>query len=153
MLNIGSLSDMDCSQCSRLKSSMHFKFDLALQNIPLSKQSFKPQPQIENEDITWNPQNNMPATSTNKRRSLSLQEVRLDGWFLILHIVLEHMYHIIHAQVSYEICVSFLYYWIDILDSNQPFIWKAEIWEPFKMKLIRGLRSWTRIAVSEVIQP
>ena len=31
-------------QCSRLKSSILFKCDLALQNIPLSKQ----QPQIEN---------------------------------------------------------------------------------------------------------
>ena len=119
MLNIGSLSDMDCSQCSRLKSSMHFKFDLALQNIPLSKQSFKPQPQIENEDITWNPQYNMPTTETNKRRSLSLQEVELDGWFLIFRIVLEHMYHIIHAQLSYEFCVSFLYYWIRTNPSSE----------------------------------
>ena len=39
-------------QCSRLKSSMPFKPDLALQNIPLSKQPFKTQPQIENEDVT-----------------------------------------------------------------------------------------------------
>jgi hypothetical protein len=29
-----------------------FKCDLALQNIPLSKQPFKMQPQIENEDVT-----------------------------------------------------------------------------------------------------
>ena len=42
------------SLCSvpRLKSSMPFKHDLALQNIPLSKQPFKMQPQIENEDVT-----------------------------------------------------------------------------------------------------
>ena len=42
-----------------------------------------------NEDITWSPQYNLLVTRTNKRRALSLQEVELDGWFLILHIVLE----------------------------------------------------------------
>ena len=62
---------------------------LALQNIPLSKQPFQTQPQTENEDITWSPQCNLPGTRTDKRRALSLQEVELDGWFLILHIVLE----------------------------------------------------------------
>ena len=40
------------TQCSRLKSSMLFKCDLALQNIPLSKQPYKTQPEIENEDVT-----------------------------------------------------------------------------------------------------
>jgi hypothetical protein len=39
-------------QCSRLKSSMPFKLDLALQNIPLSKQPFKMQPHIKHEDFT-----------------------------------------------------------------------------------------------------
>ena len=68
---------------------MPFKRNLALQNIPLSKQPFKMQPQIQIEDITWSPQYNLPATRTNKRRASSLQEVELDGWFLILHIVLE----------------------------------------------------------------
>jgi hypothetical protein len=39
-------------QCSRLKSSMPFKHDVALQNIPLPKQPFKMQPsQIESEDV------------------------------------------------------------------------------------------------------
>ena len=61
------------SQCSRLKSSMPFKRDVALQNIPLSKQPFKTQPRIENRDITWSPKYNLPATRTNKRRALSLQ--------------------------------------------------------------------------------
>ena len=83
----------------------------------------------------------MPATRTNKRRALSLQE--LDGWFLILHIVLEHVYHIIHAQVYYDFCISFLCSWIDMLNLNQPFNWRVEPWEPFKMKLIWGLQSWT----------
>ena len=40
-------------QCSRLKSSMPFKRDSALQNIPVPKQPFRTQPQIENEeDVT-----------------------------------------------------------------------------------------------------
>ena len=34
---------------------MPFKRDLGLQNTPLSKQPFKTQPQIENEDIIWSP--------------------------------------------------------------------------------------------------
>ena len=73
-------------QCSRLKSSMPFKCDLVLQYIPLSKQPFIMQPQIENEDVTWSPQYNMTITRTNKWRALSLQEVELDSWFLILQI-------------------------------------------------------------------
>ena len=36
----------------RLKSSMPLKRDLALQNIPPSKQPSKMQPQIEDEDVT-----------------------------------------------------------------------------------------------------
>jgi hypothetical protein len=78
---------------------MPFKLDLALQNIPLSKQPFKTEPQIEKEDITWSPQYNPPTTRTNKCRALSLQEVELDGWFLMLHIVLETYTNTIHAQV------------------------------------------------------
>ena len=35
---------------------MAFKRDLALQNVPLSKQPFKLQSQIENEDVTWSSQ-------------------------------------------------------------------------------------------------
>ena len=62
------------------KSLMPFKRNLALQNIPPSKQpSFKTQPQIENEDVTSSPQHNMLVTITTKRRALSLQEVELDG--------------------------------------------------------------------------
>ena len=45
------------------------------------------QPQIENEDITWSPEYNLPSTRTNNHRVLSLQEVELDDWFLILDIV------------------------------------------------------------------
>ena len=39
-------------QCLRLKSSMPFIGDLALQFTPLSKEPFKMQPQVEKEDIT-----------------------------------------------------------------------------------------------------
>jgi hypothetical protein len=39
-------------QCSRMKSSMPLIRDLVFQNTPLSKQPFKTQPQIENEDVT-----------------------------------------------------------------------------------------------------
>ena len=55
----------------------------------LSKQPFKTQPQIENEDLARSPQYNLHAIRTNKRRALSLQEVESDGWSLILDIVLE----------------------------------------------------------------
>ena len=119
------------------------KHDLALQNTPLSKQPFIMQPQIENEGITWSPQYNLPATRTNKRRALSLQEVELGGWFLILHIVPETCTIYFMHKFNMSFCVSFLYSWIDILNLNQPFNWKAEIWEPFKIKLIWGLQSWT----------
>ena len=43
------------NQCSRLKSSMPFKCNLALQNVALLKQPFKMQSQIENEDVAWSP--------------------------------------------------------------------------------------------------
>ena len=58
---------------------MPFVCDLALQNIHLSKQPSRTQPQIENEDITRSPQYNRPATRIDKRKGLSLQEVELDG--------------------------------------------------------------------------
>ena len=40
-----------------------------------------------------------------------------------------------------------LYSWIDVLNLNQLFNWRAEIWEPFKMKLIWGLQSWILIPI------
>ena len=58
---------------------MPFKRDVALRNTPLSKQPFKTQPQIENEDVTRRPQYNTPVTRTNKHRELSLQDMELDG--------------------------------------------------------------------------
>ena len=79
---------------------MPFKRDLTRQNIPLSKQPFQTQPQIENDDITGSPPYNLPATRTNKHRASSLQEMKLDGRFLILHIIPKNMYHAIHARIQ-----------------------------------------------------
>ena len=73
----------------KIEGSKPFTCDLALQNIPLWKQSFKTQPQIETKDVTWSSQYNLPTTRIKNCRTLSLQEVELDGPFLILHIVLE----------------------------------------------------------------
>jgi hypothetical protein len=62
------------------------------------------------------------ATRISKRRALSLQEVELVRWLILnsLHCT-RSMYHIIHAQVYYKFCISFLYFCIDVLDLNQPF--------------------------------
>ena len=104
--------------------------------------SLKTQPQIETHtsieilNINYMPQK--PTCVTNivttrsKVRWLILNSSHCTG----------NMYHIIHAQVQCELCISFLYSWIDVLDSNQPFNWRAKIREPFKMKLIWGLQSW-----------
>ena len=122
---------------------MPFKCDLALQNIPLSKQHFKTQSEIENEDVTWNPQYNPPITRTNKRRAVSLQEVEFDGCFLILHTVLETC----TVQFMHKFNMSLIFYFYILRLTSwvwtDPFNWIAEIWEPFKMKLIWGLQSWT----------
>ena len=50
----------------------------------------------------------------------------------------QNMYQLIHTQVLYEFCVSFLHSWIDILALNQPFSRRAKIWEPFKINLYEG---------------
>ena len=78
--------------------------------IYLSKQPFKTQLQIENEDVIWSSQNNLPITRTNKHMALSLQEVELDGWFLIPHIVLE-------ICIMYHSCTSLMWvlYFISII--------------------------------------
>ena len=86
------------------------------------------QPQIENEDVTWSPQYNMPATKTNKHRALSLQKHEVKWLILQSSNYTGNIYHIIHAQVQYEFCISLLYSWIDVLDLNQPYNWKAKIW-------------------------
>jgi len=92
------------TMCSRLKASMPFKPDLALQNAT----------QIENEDFSWSPQYNLPTTRTNERMSLSLQEVELDGWFVILQIVLETCTY--HILFMHKFNVSVLYFISVFLD-------------------------------------
>ena len=76
--------------------------------------------QIENKDVTWSPQHNMPATRTNKRRALSRQEVELDDWFLILHIVLEKC--TIWSMLKFNMSFVFHFYIprIETLDLNRP---------------------------------
>ena len=85
-------------QCSRSKTSMPFKHDLALQSIPLSKQPFKTQPQIAKQrrhlkslDRICMPQE--PAQGIVTIRS----GVR---WFILdsSHCTGD-MYHILHARV------------------------------------------------------
>ena len=110
--------------------------------IPLSKQPFEMQPRIEME-TSLKVLNLMLATRTNKRRALSLQESRVRWLILNSSHRTENMHHITRAQIWYEFSISFRYSWTDFLDLDQPFNWKAEIWEPFKMKLIWGLQSWT----------
>jgi hypothetical protein len=117
------------TQCSKSKSSKPFKRDLVLQYIPLSKQLFKTQLQIENEDVTWSPRYNMIAIRSKKHRALSLlQEMELDGWFFILRIILETCTIQFMHKFNMSFVFSFLYSWIDVLDLNQPFNYRAYIW-------------------------
>ena len=58
------------------------------------------QPHIENEDVIWSLQYNLHVRRTNKRMASSLQEVELDGRFLILHSVRRNMYHIIMHEFN-----------------------------------------------------
>jgi hypothetical protein len=95
-----------CNQCSRLKSLVPFKCNLALQNIPLSKQPFKTQPQIENEDATWSPRYNLHVTKTNKRRTLSLQRSGIRWLILDSSHYTWNMYH----MTLYTILVWALYF-------------------------------------------
>ena len=115
---------------------------------------FKTQPQIENEDVTRSSQCNLPTTRTKKCRALSLQ-VELDGWFLILHIILETCTRLFMRKFNMSFVFHFYIlgftYWI----WTNPITKRVEVWEPFKMKLICpftrwpimqkvwGLQSWT----------
>ena len=118
---------------------MPFKHDLALRNIPLSKQPFKTQPQIENEDVTWSAQYNLPASRTNTRRVLSLQEVALDGWFLIFHIVLKTcticIIHKFNMSFIFHLYILRLTSWI----STNPSTEELKFESPSKWKSYEGL--------------
>ena len=67
------------------------------------------------------------------KRDLALQIISLSKQSFTMQ------YRFIHAQVKYEFCISFLYFWIDLLDLNQPFNWRTEIWEPSKWNLYEGV--------------
>ena len=88
---------------------MPFKCDFDFQNIPHSKQSFKKQPQIENEDVTWSPQYNLPVTRTNKRRALVTTRSKV-RWFIL------KSSHYTGKHVPYNSCTSFIWvlYFISI---------------------------------------
>ena len=89
---------------------MPFKRDLALQNIPLSTQPFKTQPQIENEDVTLEILYTISPRQEHKCRAY-IATTRSEVRWLILNSshCIENMHHIIHAQISYEFRTSFLY--------------------------------------------
>ena len=91
---------------------MPFKRDLTLQSISLSKQPFKTQPQIENEDVAWSPQYNLPTTRTDKCRALSLQELELDGSFSILHIRMKIRTIWFMHKFNMNFCILGLTSWI-----------------------------------------
>ena len=96
------------------------------------------------EDVTWTPQFTLLGTNTNKRRALPIQEVELDGWFSILHIVVEtctiYFMHKFKMGFVFRFYILGLTSWIWTSPLNN---WSAcEIWEPFKMKLVWGLQSW-----------
>ena len=111
-------------QCSRLKSSMPFKCDLALRNIPSENNSTKRNPKLKMKTSLEVLNINLFATGTNKRMELSLQEVGLDGSFFILYVVLKtctiSFMHKFNMSFFLSL-ISFLYSWIDVLDLNQPF--------------------------------
>ena len=72
--------------------------------------------------LTWSPRYDLLVTRTNKRRALSPQEVKLDGWFLtLLHIVLETC----TISFMHKLNMSFVFHFynlglIDVLDLNRP---------------------------------
>ena len=108
--------------------------DLALQTIPLSKQPFKTQPQLESEDVTWSPQYNLSTTRTNKRRALSLQTVELDGWF-------SNSSHCTRKHVPHNSCTS----WIRVLYFISIFLDRRLRFEPtFQLKgwNLKTLQKW-----------
>ena len=87
------------THCSRLKFSMSFKRDSHLQNIPLSKQPFKMQPQSENEGVTWSHHYNLPVARTNKCRAFVTTRSGVRWLILDSSHYTGNMYHIIYAQV------------------------------------------------------
>ena len=137
---------------------MPFKRDSALQNIPLSKQPFKPQSQIEIKDVTWSPQCNPPATRTNKRRALSLQDVDLHGWLLILHIVLEmrtiQFMHQFNTSFVFHFYILGLTSWIWTDPSTGELNYESPSkWNSYEgLNLIKHRRAWKRKQITPIVR-
>ena len=98
------------------------------------------------EDITWSPQYNLHATRTNKRRALSLQEVEVDAWFLILHIVLETC----TTSFKHKFNMSFICHFYTI--GLMCWIWtnlQLKRWslKALQNELIWGLQTWTLVVM------
>ena len=119
---------------------MPFESNLALRNILYVSQNnpskcnpkLKMKTSLEVLDIIC------PSQEPASRGHCHYKEVKTDGWLYYSSHCTENMYHIALIWVLYFI----LYSWIDVLDLSHPFDWRANIWEPFKMKLIWGLQSW-----------
>ena len=148
------------SQCSRLKSSLPFERDLDLQNTPLSRQPFKTQPWIENEDVTWSLQYNLPTTPTNKHTTFSLQEVEFDGWFLTLHIELEtctiwFMYKF-NTSLVFHFCILRLTSWIwtnastEQVKLESPSKWNSN--EGFDLERWREYICWLKLTITSIFE-
>ena len=118
----------------------------------LSKQPFKMQPQIENEDLTWSPQYNMPTSRTSKRGTMSLQEVELDGWF--------YWKHVPHNSCTSLIWVLYFHFYIlgltswiwtslstEGLKCENPSKWNS--YEDFNLEDCLQVRPWGRCVLFE----
>ena len=78
------------------------------------------------------PRYNLPTTRTNERTSLSLQEVELDdGWFLVLHSVLETCTD--HIIFMHKFNVSFVFHFY-ILNRLTSWIWTDPSTEELKFE-------------------
>ena len=120
------------NQCSsRLKPSMPFKRAFALPNIPLSLklalQNATPNLKLKTSLEVLN--KNLLATRINERRAFVTTRSGARWFILNSSHYNDNMYRIIHTQVWYEFCISFLYTRIDVLDLNQPFNWMARVWD------------------------
>ena len=125
-------------QCSRLKSSRPFKCDSALQKIPLSKQPSKRNPNLK-----------MKTSLEILNTALSLQEMESDGWFLILHIVLEtctiQSMHKFNMSFIFQFYILGLTSWIrtnaliEGLKFENP--WKWNLYEGFDLRTLAGVIS------------
>ena len=114
-------------RCSRLRSSMPFKCGVALQNMPLYNNSTKRNPKLKTKMTSLEVLDTICASqepTSAGRCHYKKWSQTIDSWFFALY----------WKHVSDHSCTSLIWVlWIGILDLNQP----------FKMKVIWGLQSWT----------